>query len=178
VKEKFIDYYMDVAERTGKLSYAIRRQVGAVIVKDNRILSYGYNGMPSGWDNECEYKEYMSADAGGWLNPDEIQERWPLSEEVTKTTPDGQEWKHNARYRLVTKDEVLHAESNAIAKVSGSTESSEDATLFVTTAPCIHCAKMIFQSGIKNVYYRDSYRDSKGIDFLEKGGITVVKHGT
>jgi dCMP deaminase len=79
---------------------------------------------------------------------------------------------------LVTKDEVLHAESNAIAKVSGSTESSEDATLFVTTAPCIHCAKMIFQSGIKNVYYRDSYRDTKGIDFLEKGGITVVKHGT
>lgn len=173
MKEKFIDYYMQVAELTGKLSYAVRRQVGAVIVKDNRILSYGYNGMPSGWDNECEYKEYMDVGAGGWLNPDEIQERWPFSEEVTKTTDDGQEWKHNARYRLVTKDEVLHAESNAIAKVSGSTESSENATLFVTTAPCIHCAKMIFQSGIKNVYYRDSYRDSKGIDFLEKGGINV-----
>ena len=169
---------MDVAERTGKLSHAIRRQVGAVIVKDNRILSYGYNGMPSGWDNECEYKEYMSADAGGWLTADEIYERWPLSEEVTKVTDSGEEYKHYARYRLVTKDEVLHAESNAIAKVSGSTESSEDATLFVTTAPCIHCAKMIFQSGIKNVYYRDSYRDTKGIDFLEKGGITVVKHGT
>ena len=178
MKQKYIDYYMDVAERTGKLSHAIRRQVGAVIVKDNRILSYGYNGMPSGWDNDCEYKEYMGVDAGGWLNPDEIFERWPHTEEVTKITDSGQEYKYNARYKLVTKDEVLHAESNAIAKVSGSSESSNDASLFVTTAPCIHCAKMIFQSGIKNVYYRDSYRDSKGIDFLEKGGITVVKHGT
>jgi dCMP deaminase len=173
VKQKFIDYYMDVAERTGKLSYAIRRQVGAVIVKDNRILSYGYNGMPSGWDNECEYKEYMSADAGGWLDPEEIQERWPYQEWRELTTETGEVYGYNARYKLVTKDEVLHAESNAIAKVSGSTESSEDATLFVTTAPCIHCAKMIFQSGIKNVYYRDSYRDTKGIDFLEKGGINV-----
>ena len=115
----------------------------------------------------------MSHDAGGWLSPDEIFERWPHKEEVTKMTDSGQEYKYNARYKLVTKDEVLHAESNAIAKVSGSTESSEDATLFVTTAPCIHCAKMIFQSGIKNVYYRDSYRDTKGIDFLEKGGINV-----
>ena len=166
---------MDVAERTGKLSYAIRRQVGAVIVKDNRILSYGYNGMPSGWDNECEYKEY-AGDAGGWLQPEEIFERWPYTEEVTKVTESGEEWKYNARYRLVTKDEVLHAESNAIAKVSGSTESSEDATLFVTTAPCIHCAKMIFQSGIKNVFYRDSYRDSKGVDFLTKGGINVNQY--
>jgi len=176
MKQKYIDYYMDVAERTGKLSHAIRRQVGAVIVKDNRILSYGYNGMPTGWDNECEYKDYMSADAGGWLNPDEIFERWPLKEEVTKITDSGEEYKYNARYRLVTKDEVLHAESNAIAKVSGSTESSEDATLFVTTAPCIHCAKMIFQSGIKSVFYKEEYRDTQGIDFLSKGGVDVTRY--
>jgi dCMP deaminase len=82
----------------------------------------------------------------------------------------------NRRFRLVTKDEVLHAESNAIAKVSGSTESSEDATLFVTTAPCIHCAKMIFQSGIKNVFYRDTYRDDAGVEFLQKGGVSVTKY--
>ena len=176
MKQKYIDYYMDVAERTGKLSHAIRRQVGAVIVKDNRILSYGYNGMPTGWDNECEYKDYMSIDAGGWLDPEEIDQRWPFSEEVTKVTESGEEWKYNARYRLVTKDEVLHAESNAIAKVSGSTESSEDATMFCTTAPCIHCAKMIFQSGIKNVFYRNTYRDSAGIDFLEKSGVNVTKY--
>lgn len=169
MKQKYIDYYMDVAERTGKLSHAIRRQVGAVIVKDNRILSYGYNGMPTGWDNDCEYKEYMHGDAGGWLDSADIEERWPLKEY-------DKEVESHRRYRLVTKDEVLHAESNAIAKVSGSTESSEDATLFVTTAPCIHCAKMIFQSGIKNVFYRDTYRDSSGVDFLEKGGVSVTRY--
>lgn len=176
MKQKYIDYYMDVAERTGKLSHAIRRQVGAVIVKDNRILSYGYNGMPTGWDNECEYKDYMSMDAGGWLDPEEIHERWPFTEEQTRFTESGEPWTYTARYKLVTKDEVLHAESNAIAKVSGSTESSEDATMFCTTAPCIHCAKMIFQSGIKNVYYRDTYRDSKGLDFLSKSGVNVNQY--
>jgi dCMP deaminase len=169
MKQKFIDYYMDVAERTSKLSSAIRRQVGAVIVKENRILSYGYNGMPTGWSNECEYKEYMSGDAGGWLSPEEIYEKWPF-EEYDSTV------ESNRRYRLVTKDEVLHAEMNAISKVSGSTESSEDATLFITTAPCIHCAKAIFQSGIKNIYYRDTYRDNNGIEFLEKGGVSVTRY--
>ena len=176
MKQKFIDYYMDVAERTSKLSYAIRLQVGAVIVKDNRILSYGYNGMPSGWDNECEYKEYMIRDAGGRSSPNEIEEQWPYQEWVEKETPAGEKWGHDARYRLVTKDEVLHAESNAIAKVSGSTESSQDATMFCTHAPCIHCAKIIWQSGIKNLFYRDTYRDSKGLEFLEKSGVNVHKH--
>ena len=162
MKQKFIDYYMDVAERTSKLSSAIRRQVGAVIVKDNRILSYGYNGMPTGWDNTCENKEYMPGDHwDGQLYPHEEYDK---------------EVESNRRYRLITKDEVLHAESNAIAKVSGSTESSEDATLFVTTAPCIHCAKMIFQSGIKSVFYRDTYRDEAGIEFLEKGGVSVTRY--
>ena len=162
MKQKFIDYYMDVAERTSKLSSAIRRQVGAVIVKDNRILSYGYNGMPTGWDNTCENKEYMPGDQrDGQLYPHEEYDK---------------EVESNRRYRLITKDEVLHAESNAIAKVSGSTESSEDATLFVTTAPCIHCAKMIFQSGIKSVFYRDTYRDEAGLEFLEKGGVSVTRY--
>ena len=162
MKQKFIDYYMDVAERTAKLSSAIRRQVGAVIVKDNRILSYGYNGMPTGWDNTCENKEYMPGDSwDGHLYPHEEYDS---------------EVESNRRYRLVTKDEVLHAESNAIAKVSGSTESSEDATLFVTTAPCIHCAKMIFQSGIKSVFYRDTYRDEAGVEFLTKGGVSVTRY--
>ena len=162
MKQKFIDYYMDVAERTSKLSSAIRRQVGAVIVKDNRILSYGYNGMPTGWDNTCENKEYMPGDQrDGNLYPHEEYDK---------------EVESNRRYRLITKDEVLHAESNAIAKVSGSTESSEDATLFVTTAPCIHCAKMIFQSGIKSVFYRDTYRVEAGLEFLEKGGVSVTRY--
>jgi dCMP deaminase len=169
IKQKFIDYYMDVAERTSKLSSAVRRQVGAVIVKDNRILSYGYNGMPTGWDNNCEYKDYMSGDAGGWLDPEEIYERWPFEEYST-------EYKSNRRYQLVTKDEVLHAEMNALMKVSSSTESSEDAILLVTTAPCIHCAKAIFQSGIKNVFYRDTYKDDVGIEFLTNGGVSVTRY--
>ncbi len=169
MKKKYIDYYMDVAERTGKLSHAIRRQVGAVIVKDNRILSYGYNGMPTGWDNECEYKEYMNAAKAGFLSDEDKKTMFPHEEFDPEVGS-------NRRYRLVTKDEVLHAESNAIAKVSGSTESSEDATLFVTTAPCIHCAKMIFQSGVKNVFYRDSYRDTAGVDFLTKGGVSVTQY--
>ena len=169
MKQKFIDYYMDVAERTSKLSSAIRRQVGAVIVKDNRILSYGYNGMPTGWDNICEHKEYMNAAKAGFMPQEDILEKFPYEEY-------SEEFQGNRRFRLVTKDEVLHAESNAIAKVSGSTESSEDATLFVTTAPCIHCAKMIFQSGIKNVFYRDTYRDEAGIEFLQKGGVSVTRY--
>ena len=160
---------MDVAERTSKLSSAVRRQVGAVIVKDNRILSYGYNGMPTGWDNNCEYKDYMSGDAGGWLDPEEIYERWPFEEYST-------EYESNRRYQLVTKDEVLHAEMNALMKVSSSTESSEDAILLVTTAPCIHCAKAIFQSGIKNVFYRDTYKDDAGIEFLTNGGVSVTRY--
>ena len=168
MKQKFIDYYMDVAERTSKLSSAIRRQVGAVIVKDNRILSYGYNGMPAGWDNNCEDKVWDKG-AGGWLDPDEIEAMYPY-----------EGWHEGAqrdvRYGLKTKVEVLHAESNAIAKVSGSTESSEDATLFVTTAPCIHCAKMIWQAGIKNLYYRDTYKDRTGVGFLEKSGVSVTKY--
>jgi deoxycytidylate deaminase len=111
----------------------------------------------------------MSGDAGGWLSPEEIEERWPFKEYDPKV-------QSNRRFRLVTKDEVLHAESNAIAKVSGSTESSEDATLFVTTAPCIHCAKMIFQSGINSVFYKEEYRDTAGLDFLSKGGVSVNKY--
>ena len=162
MKQKFIDYYMDVAERTSKLSSAIRRQVGAVIVKDNRILSYGYNGMPTGWDNTCENKEYMPGDQWeGHLYPHEEYDK---------------EVESNRRYRLVTKDEVLHAEMNVISKVSASTESSDGATLFVTHAPCIHCAKAIYQSGIKQVYYRDAYRDSRGLEFLEQGNVSVTRY--
>jgi dCMP deaminase len=169
MKQKFIDYYMDVAERTSKLSSAIRRQVGAVIVKENRILSYGYNGMPTGWTNECEYKEYMNAAKAGFMPQEDIEEKFPFEEYSA-------EYGANRRYRLVTKDEVLHAEMNCLMKVAQGTESSTGATLFTTDAPCIHCAKAIYQSGIKNIYYRDTYRDNSGIEFLEKGGVSVTKY--
>jgi len=142
MKQKFRDVYMRMAEEFAGCSSAKRLQVGAVIVKDDRIISLGYNGMPSGWDNNCE--DYFGNDFKG--NP-----------------------------TLVTKPEVLHAETNAIAKLAKSTESGLDATLFVTHAPCMDCAKLVYQSGINSVYYRNTYRSEDGIRFLEKAGVKVER---
>ena len=139
MKEKFKALYMDWAARTAQLSHAKRLQVGAVIVKDDSVISYGYNGMPAGWDNNCEDKVW---------------------------TPDGD-------YTLKTKPEVLHAESNAIAKLAKSNNSGLGADLFVTHMPCLDCAKLIYQSGIKRVYFSTAYRDDAGIRFLERSGVTV-----
>ena len=122
---------MKTAEVYASLSTAERLQVGAIVVKDNRVISIGYNGMPSGWDNVCE-------------------------DENNKTKP-----------------EVLHAETNAIAKLARSNESGLDANMFITHAPCLDCAKLIYQSGISKVYYRNTYRETTGIDFLIKGGVEV-----
>ena len=171
MKEKFKKAYMDTAYRFAELSPSQRLHVGAIVVKDDRIISIGYNGMPVGWDNECEYREYMSGDAGGWLDPGEIEERWPIFEYDPSVHS-------NRRYRLVTKDEVLHAESNAIAKLAKSSESGLGATLFVTHSPCIHCAKLIHQSGINRVFYSENYRDDAGLTFLSKSGIVVEQLNT
>ena len=160
MKKKFIDYFMGIADLTSKLSYAKRLQVGAVIVKGNQIIGTGYNGMPTGWDNNCEDKQYMDGGAGGWLSPGEIEESWPLEDEI-------------GRYRLKTKPEVLHAESNAIAKLARSHNSGVGADIFVTHAPCLDCAKLIYQSGISRVWFGNQYRDNSGIDFLQKSGIQV-----
>jgi dCMP deaminase len=141
MKQKWIDAFMDTAERFAQLSSAKRLQVGAVVVKDNRIISIGYNGMPSGWTNDCENIVQHSDD--------------------TVTT--------------VTKDEVIHAEANAIIKLARDGESGNGASLFCTHAPCIHCAKLIHGAGIKTVYYRESYRDTLGLDFLEHCNIEVKK---
>jgi len=169
MKEKFINLYMDWAKRTAQLSYAKRLQVGAVIVKDDSVISYGYNGTPAGWDNDCENVEWCSA--GGWLSPEEIIEGWPY--EGTYLDADGNEMQ--GRYRLKTKPEVLHAESNAIAKLAKSNNSGLGADLFVTHSPCLECAKLIYQSGIGCVYYGTNYRDDAGIKFLEKSGVEVIQ---
>jgi len=144
MKQKFIDAYMDVAERFAQLSSAKRLNVGAIVVKDDRIISIGYNGMPSGWDNECEYEVIVE---------------------------DGDDY----TTELKTKPEVLHAESNAIAKLAKSSESGDGATIFITHAPCIDCAKLIYQSGITTVYYKNDYRSTQGVEFLKKSNIWVVK---
>ena len=141
MKQKFIDAYMDVAERFAKLSSAKRLQVGAIVVKDDRIISIGYNGMPSGWTNDCE---------------DYIQ----LSDDTTTTK---------------TKPEVIHAEANAIAKLAKSNESGDDSTMFLTHAPCVDCAKQMYAMGVKSVYYRNSYKNTDGLTFLEKCDILVSK---
>lgn len=129
--EKFDKAYLEMAAVWARNSYCKRRQVGALIVKDRMIISDGYNGTPSGFENVCE-------DENG-----------------------------------VTKPYVLHAEANAITKVAKSGNSSAGATLYVTASPCVECAKLIIQAGIRRVVYKDSYRLNDGIELLQRAGIEV-----
>ena len=132
-KQKSLDKrYLEMAQIWAGNSYCKRRQVGALIVKDKMIISDGYNGTPSGFENICE---------------DENN---------------------------VTKPYVLHAEANAITKVAKSNNSSEGATLYVTTSPCMECAKLIIQSGIKRVVYSQKYHSNDGIDLLKRAGVELV----
>ena len=141
MKDKLVQAYMKTAEIFAELSHARRLHVGAIVVKDDRIISIGYNGMPAGWDNNCE---------------DVVQ----YSDDTTA---------------LKTKPEVLHAEMNALFKLAKSTESGNNASMFVTHAPCIECAKGIYQAGIKEVFYGSEYRSTDGIDFLQKCNIKIEK---
>lgn len=129
---KFDERYLEMAQVWAKNSYCKRRQVGALIVKDRMIISDGYNGTPSGFENVCE-------DENG-----------------------------------ITKPYVLHAEANAISKVAKSGNSSEGGTLYVTASPCMECAKLIIQAGIKRVVYMDEYRLLDGIELLRRAGIECV----
>lgn len=166
MKSKLKNAYMKTAETFAELSHAKRLHVGAIIVKDDRIISIGYNGMPAGWDNNCEVKNYLAMDAGGWIDPEEIKIMYPHQEFVAEVG-------EILRYKLVTRPEVLHAESNAIAKLARSNDSGEGADIFVTHAPCMECAKLIYQSGIKRVFYGEAYRSDDGIKFLKASGIEV-----
>jgi dCMP deaminase len=139
--DKWEKAFMETAETFAELSSARRLKVGAVIVKDNRIISIGYNGMPSGWDNNCE---------------NELK------------------WPNGDIQFLETKPEVLHAEANAITKVAKSSESCYNADIYTTTAPCLECAKLIYQSGIKKVYWRTPHlRTDEGLVFLRKCGMEI-----
>lgn len=130
-QKKYDTAYLRIATEWGKLSYCKRKQVGAIIVRDRMIISDGYNGTPSGFENCCE-------DEAG-----------------------------------LTQWYVLHAEANAILKVARSTQSCENATLYITLSPCKECSKLIHQSGIKRVVYQNGYHDNSGIDFLIKAGVVV-----
>ena len=132
-QRKYDKLYMDLAIRIADMSHDTDKKVGSIVVKENNILAFGFNGMPSGMPNECKEQ-------------------------------DGS-----------TKREVIHAESNAIAKLAKSNESGEGADLFVTHSPCMECAKLIFQSGIQRVYYGEEYRSMDGINFLTASKITVIQ---
>jgi len=150
--------YMQMAYQIAKLSYAKRRRVGCIIVKDKQVISTGYNGTPHGFENSCEEIQTRTKD-----NPDH------LANLIAK----GYDCGHEECHKEVTKREVLHAESNALAKVSMSTLSSDGADLYTTTCPCFDCAKLIIQSGIKRVFYSEDYRDMSGVDLLKQAGIEV-----
>lgn len=152
--------YMNIAEEISQLSYAERKKVGCILVKDGTIISHGYNGTPYGFENDCEeYEErYYENDVGAELLQDY---GYILDNGIAR--------------KLVTKREVLHAESNAISKVAKSSNSSEDADLYVTLSPCFECAKLIIQSGIKRVFYREEYRQKDGLDLLIKAGIQCLQ---
>ena len=132
-KEKYDKAYLRIAKEWGNLSYCHRKKVGAIIVKNKMIISDGYNGTPSGFENCCEDEEN------------------------------------------ITKWYVLHAEANAILKVARSTQSCEEATLYITLSPCKECSKLIHQSGIKRVVYQEGYKDESGIQFLKEAGVEVVQ---
>lgn len=144
---KWDDAHMRTAENYAQLSSAKRLQVGCVIVKDHRIISIGYNGMPSGWTNECE---------------DLIPEKIDYERQIFQSA------------ELKTKPEVIHAESNAIVKCARHGESTEGATMYVTHEPCIECAKLAYQSGISRLVYKHQYpKGSAGVEFLQKCGLKV-----
>jgi len=142
MKPRMINYYMEVAELTAKLSRAQRLQVGCVIVRDDNIISFGWNGTPPGWDNNCE---------------DTI-------------------WHSNGERSLKTRPEVIHAEANALIKLAKSSMSSLGATIFLTHAPCVDCAKLISSAGINEVFYRAKYRNTDGIDFLKRSKISTTEY--
>lgn len=133
--------YMDIAKRVALMSYAVRSKVGAILVKDGAILGMGFNGMPAGMTNVCEYEDYTDS-----------------SLKIT-----------------VTKPEVLHAEENLFMKMLKAGINPIDSTLYVTLAPCMHCAKLIYGAGTKNVFFHEAYRTDNGIDFLYRMGINVSK---
>lgn len=134
--DKYSNAYMNVAKEFSFLSYAVRKKVGCVIVKEGNIIAHGWNGTPSGVDNCCEYEE---------------------------------------NGELITKQEVLHAELNALMKLAKGTQSSEGSSLYVTLSPCLHCAKLIVQAGVTSVYYSEEYRDLEGVKFLLNLGVSIYK---
>lgn len=162
MKQKHINMYMNIAQVLADTSSGLRLKVGAVLVRDNNILSTGYNALPAAIDGPLEDKVYMKPDAGSWLDMSYIESEWPY-EDVT------------GRYKLVTKREVRHAERSVLMNLCKTNESAVGATLFVTASCCKYCAIDIVDSGISTVFYKEEYRDTSGIEYLKDNGVNVIK---
>lgn len=164
MKKKYIDYFMQVAELTAKLSKATRLRVGSVIVKDDRIISCGYNGLPSGFDDSfIEFPITVSMSDYDKLSNNE-KGRYLFD-------------RSNKNFvGLKTNDSVIHSEQNAIARLAFSHESGENAIMFCTHSPCHNCSKIIYSSGIKQLYYKTDYRSNDGLIFLSQCNIEVIKY--
>jgi len=151
MKPKFQKLYSEMAHSVAKMSYSRILQVGAIIVKDDKVISMGYNGMPAGWDNNCE---------------DAVPQ-------VVGVAPDGHDL---VELTLKSKPEALHAESNAILKLAKTGGGADGADIFITHSPCMDCAKLIFQSGISRVFYSEDFPNGNGLKFLKQNGIKVIKN--
>lgn len=162
MNDRMRQFYMGMANQCAAMSRAVRLQVGAVIVKNHNIVSFSWNGTPAGWDNNCEDRVYADLTDLNNLNMDQIKSQWPYEDSL-------------GRYALKTKPEVLHAEMNALMKLAKCSESGQGASIFITHAPCMDCAKGIFQAGIRDVYYQNEYRCSAGTDFLKRCQLNVQK---
>lgn len=167
---QFDKAYMKMAHAISELSYANRSKVGCIIVsKNGQVISQGYNGTPTGYDNCCEIPLCSCKYVRGCA----VTEK-PIQEQMSVEYCAHIMYGHPCQYlTLTTKKEVLHAESNAISKCAKWISSTEGATLYVTLSPCFDCAKIIIQAGIKRVCYDEKYRDPAGIDFLQENGIQV-----
>ncbi len=157
-QNKLDQTYMAMAKEWSKMSYAERKKVGCLIVKDGQIISDGYNGTPSGFNNDCEEILYTCDEYDLYA-----AEEMMLDKDKEKF------------FKLKTKPEVLHAESNALMKLARSTNSSEGATIYCTYSPCFDCAKLIIQAGIKRVVYDEVYRCKEGLDLLKKAKVEIYK---
>jgi dCMP deaminase len=151
--------YLKMAQAWAEMSHATRKKVGCLIVKDERIISDGFNGTPSGFDNDCEEVFYTYDERDFYRD-----QEWQLDKGKDKF------------FKLKTKPEVLHAESNALMKLARSTNSSEGATIYCTYSPCFDCAKLIVQSGVKRFVYNETYRKTEGLDLLKKAGVEIAKY--
>ena len=158
-QNKLDERYLAMAKEWSKMSHAKRKKVGCLIVKDEQIISDGYNGTPSGFNNDCE-EVFYTCDERDFYRDQE----WQLDKGKEKF------------FKLKTKPEVLHAESNALMKLARSTNSSEGATIYCTYSPCFDCAKLIVQSGVKRFVYNETYRNTEGLDLLKKADVEIVNY--